>query len=112
MKFLFMIMFFFRTVPISVAATMLIVTALYIMTNAAYFTALSPSEMVASPAVAMVRKLKIKALFYIIIINYFSASLLQTFASKSLGYFAIVIPLCVALNVIGTLNASMMFGSR
>ncbi|ELT87662.1 hypothetical protein CAPTEDRAFT_115817 [Capitella teleta] len=64
------------------------IAGLYVMTNVAYFTVLSPLEMLQSPAVVM------------------------TFASKCFGPFAIVAPICVALTVVGSLNATMLTSSR
>ncbi|ELT93123.1 hypothetical protein CAPTEDRAFT_153744 [Capitella teleta] len=77
-----------RNVPLGMFISLFFIAGLYVMTNVAYFTVLSPLEMLQSPAVVM------------------------TFASKCFGPFAIVAPICVALTVVGSLNATMLTSSR
>ena len=48
--------YFFRIVPKATVISMFSVIVLYLLTNVAYFTVMSPSEMMAAPAVAVVRK--------------------------------------------------------
>ena len=65
--------YFCRNLPLSIAIGMLITTFFYLLANLAYFAVLTPLEMLESTAVAV------------------------TFAEKSLGGFAVVMPLFVAL---------------
>ena len=45
---------FFRDLPLSVSVSLVIVTLIYVLTNIAYFSILTPQEFIASDAVAMV----------------------------------------------------------
>ena len=45
---------FFRDLPLAAAISMLLVIAVYILINIAYFTVLTPLEFIASDAVALV----------------------------------------------------------
>lgn len=46
---------FLRTVPLAICISMAIVTSCYVLTNVAYYTVMSAEELLASPAVAVVR---------------------------------------------------------
>lgn len=77
-----------RTVPRSSILSLMVVTALYVFTNIAYFSVMTPAQMMQSEAVA------------------------STFAEGTLGKFAVVIPAFVACSTIGSLNGSILGGSR
>ena len=44
-----------RTLPLAIFIAIPLVTVFYVLVNVAYFTVLSPSQLLASPAVAVVR---------------------------------------------------------
>jgi len=77
-----------RNLPLSIAIGMLITTFFYLLANLAYFAVLTPLEMLESTAVAV------------------------TFAEKSLGGFAVVMPLFVACSVFGAMNGQVLGNSR
>jgi len=77
-----------RNLPLSIAIGMLITTFFYLLANLAYFAVLTPMEMLESTAVAV------------------------TFAEKSLGGFAAVMPLFVACSVFGAMNGQVLGNSR
>ncbi|ETN73973.1 hypothetical protein NECAME_04195 [Necator americanus] len=66
----------------------IIVTIIYALFNVALYVVVSPDEMVASPAVAVL------------------------FAEKVYGKFAFVMPLCVAISTVGSANGGIMTSSR
>ena len=74
----------FRNLPLSIAIGMLITTFFYLLANLAYFAVLTPKEMLESTAVAV------------------------TFAEKSLGGFAVIMPLFVACSVFGAMNGQVI----
>ena len=47
-------LFHFRNIPLAIIISIPLVTVVYVLVNVAYFTALSPAELLASPAVAVV----------------------------------------------------------
>ena len=67
---------------------MLITTFFYLLANLAYFAVLTPLEMLESTAVAV------------------------TFGEKSLGGFAVIMPLFVACSVFGAMNGQVLGNSR
>jgi len=77
-----------RNLPMSIAIGMLITTFFYLLANLAYFAVLTPLEMLESTAVAV------------------------TFAEKSLGGFAVIMPLFVACSVFGAMNGQVLGNSR
>ena len=64
------------------------VTAIYVLTNMAYFSVLTPEELIASDAVAL------------------------SFAQRALGPLQYVIPVAVALSCMGTVNSDFLTNSR
>lgn len=77
-----------KTVPMAISIAMVIVTVLYLLANLAYIIVLSPTEMVASSAVAVTYGAKITfVLFYIM-------------------------PVFVTLSSFGTVNSNIMSSSR
>lgn len=46
--------FLFRNVPLAICTSMVIVTVGYVLTNVAYFTTISPEDLLMSKAVAVV----------------------------------------------------------
>lgn len=77
-----------RNLPIAIFLSMAVVTAVYLLANIAYFTLLSPAEMLSTPAVAIL------------------------FAEKAYGPWAWVIPVSVALSCFGTFNGILLTSSR
>nr|XP_002730911.1 PREDICTED: large neutral amino acids transporter small subunit 1-like [Saccoglossus kowalevskii] len=77
-----------RDFPVAASVSMLLITAIYVMTNIAYFTAMSPTELLRSPAVAV------------------------TFGDKLLGDWAWTMPVVVAISTFGTTNGSILTSSR
>ncbi|XP_068442449.1 cystine/glutamate transporter [Clinocottus analis] len=75
-----------RNIPLAVICSMVTVTVFYVLVNVAYFTMMSPAELLLSEAVAM------------------------TFANRALHGLASAIPVLVALSCLGALNGGI-FGS-
>lgn len=77
-----------RNFPIAIYVGIPLVTVLYILINIAYFTVMSPSELLASSAVAV------------------------TFGDRVFGSFAWTVPLAVACSTFGAANGSAFTGAR
>ena len=77
-----------RDLPRTVWISMCSVTGIYVLTNMAYFSVLSPEELIASDAVAL------------------------SFAQRALGPLQYVIPVAVALSCMGTVNSDFLTNSR
>ncbi|CAB3406586.1 unnamed protein product [Caenorhabditis bovis] len=77
-----------RDLPIAIAVSITACTVIYFLTNVALYTAISPDEMLESPAVAVL------------------------FAEKLYGRFAFVMPVCVAISTIGSANGVIFTSSR
>ncbi|XP_067932341.1 Y+L amino acid transporter 2-like [Watersipora subatra] len=77
-----------RNLPISIFVSVTICTLLYTLTNVAYFTTVSPPEMLASSAVAV------------------------TFANKIYGPAAWLMPIFVAMSCLGGANGNLLTASR
>ncbi|XP_068611307.1 cystine/glutamate transporter-like [Brachionichthys hirsutus] len=75
-----------RTFPLAIISSMVAVTVCYVLVNMAYYTMMTPAELLQSEAVA------------------------STFANRSLHGMASVIPVLVALSCLGALSVSL-FGS-
>uniref|UniRef100_A0A7N6B4F7 Uncharacterized protein n=1 Tax=Anabas testudineus TaxID=64144 RepID=A0A7N6B4F7_ANATE len=69
-----------RNIPLAIILSMVTVTIFYVLVNVAYYTMMTPSELLMSDAVAV------------------------TFASRALPGLILVIPILVALSCLGTLN--------
>nr|XP_019947870.1 PREDICTED: cystine/glutamate transporter-like [Paralichthys olivaceus] len=75
-----------RNIPLAISSSMVTVTVLYVLTNVAYYTMMTPAELLLSDAVAV------------------------TFANRAIQAIAPVIPVLVALSCLGALNGGL-FGS-
>ncbi|XP_071792562.1 Y+L amino acid transporter 2-like isoform X1 [Asterias amurensis] len=78
----------YKNLPRAIYITMTIVTIFYVFANVAYFTAMTPQELLASDAVAV------------------------TFGIKVLGVFAWCMPVFVAMSTFGSNNGSLLGLSR
>uniref|UniRef100_A0A0K0D2I8 Large neutral amino acids transporter small subunit 1 n=1 Tax=Angiostrongylus cantonensis TaxID=6313 RepID=A0A0K0D2I8_ANGCA len=77
-----------RNLPLSIAISCTTVTVIYTLTNIALYTVITPDEMLASPAVAVL------------------------FAEKMYGNFAFIMPIFVACSTIGSANGVIFTSSR
>ncbi|TKS90543.1 Cystine/glutamate transporter [Collichthys lucidus] len=75
-----------RTIPLAISFSMVTVTIVYVLVNVAYYTMMTPAELLLSEAVAV------------------------TFANRALQGLSSVIPILVALSCLGALNGGF-FGS-
>lgn len=89
---------------------MVTVTIFYVLTNVAYYTMMSPAELLLSEAVAVVSTVQtpaykcIKTRQIACLKSGFIMFYLQTFANRALQGLASVIPILVALSCLGALN--------
>ncbi|CAH2234737.1 jg20964 [Pararge aegeria aegeria] len=77
-----------RNLPRAIAISCTLVTVVYTFTNVAFYTTLSPTEVLGSAAVAV------------------------TFAERLFGWFALSIPLFVAASTFGAVNGVLLTSSR
>ncbi|KJH49361.1 amino acid permease [Dictyocaulus viviparus] len=79
---------FKRTVPIAVLSGLFVSAFVYVMANVAYFTVLTPQQILDSSAVA------------------------TTFAQKTVGSFSYAMPALIGLLMVGSINGEMFAWSR
>uniref|UniRef100_A0A674AWY9 Solute carrier family 7 member 10 n=1 Tax=Salmo trutta TaxID=8032 RepID=A0A674AWY9_SALTR len=77
-----------RNLPRAIYISIPLVTFVYTLTNIAYFSAMSPEELLSSNAVAV------------------------TFGEKLLGMFSVIMPISVALSTFGGINGYLFTSSR
>lgn len=77
-----------RNLPKAIAISCALVTAVYALTNVAFYTILSPVQVLGSSAVAV------------------------TFANQAFGWFAFTMPIFVAMSTFGAVNGILMTSSR
>ncbi|CAH8558805.1 unnamed protein product [Heterobilharzia americana] len=81
-----------RTLPIVIVLSLTTVTIIYILTNVAYLTVLSPTEVLAS--------------------GEGSAAIAVSFATRCMGVFGLVMPALVGASVFGSINGEVFSISR
>uniref|UniRef100_A0A3Q3GLW1 Si:ch73-352p4.8 n=1 Tax=Labrus bergylta TaxID=56723 RepID=A0A3Q3GLW1_9LABR len=77
-----------RTIPLAIICSMVTVTVFYVLVNVAYYTMMTPAELLISDAVAV------------------------TFANRALQGLSSVIPILVALSCLGALNGGFFGAPR
>ncbi|XP_051901111.1 cystine/glutamate transporter [Pristis pectinata] len=77
-----------KNIPLAICISMMVVTVGYVLTNVAYFTVMSPEELLASEAVAV------------------------TFAEHLMGKFSVAVPIFVALSCFGSMNGGVFAVAR
>lgn len=77
-----------RNLPLAIIISMTIVTLVYLVANIAYFSVLTPMEMLRSSAVAV------------------------TFAEQTVGVIAWIMPVLIAISVMGSMNGTCLSMSR
>ncbi|XP_048401374.1 cystine/glutamate transporter [Stegostoma tigrinum] len=77
-----------KNIPLAICISMAVVTVGYVLTNVAYFTVVSPEELLASEAIAV------------------------TFAERLMGKFSITVPIFVALSCFGSMNGGVFAVAR
>lgn len=114
-----------RNLPLSIIISMPIVTVVYVLTNLAYFTTISPELMVESEAVAVVSAViksattctpKVKTVCCISSAQYVFPHILcavwQSFGEYHLGVMSWLIPVFVGLSCFGAVNGSLFTSAR
>lgn len=77
-----------RNLPLGIMISISVVTVIYVTVNVAYFSVLTPMEMLQSSAVAV------------------------TFLERTMVYLAYVVPFLIAISVVGGINGAVMLVSR
>ncbi|XP_072024459.1 b(0,+)-type amino acid transporter 1-like [Amphiura filiformis] len=78
----------YRNLPLAIIIGLPLVTLSYLLVNMAYFTVMSPEELLQSSAVAV------------------------TFAERTLGYFQYLIPIFVCMSTFGAVNGTLFTAAR
>lgn len=102
-----------RNLPLAIMISMPIVTVVYVLTNLAYFTTISPQVMIASEAVAVVSVRPPGARGNgISCANTQTCSGRQSFGEYHLGVMSWLIPVFVGLSCFGAVNGSLFTSAR
>lgn len=105
-----------RNLPLSIIISMPIVTVVYVLTNLAYFTTISPQVMIESEAVAVVSTSSGNNPNLLFSWKSFDFSdfshILQSFGEYHLGVMAWLIPVFVGLSCFGAVNGSLFTSAR
>lgn len=78
----------YRNLPLAILISMTLVITIYLITNVAYLGVLSPAEMLQSTAVAV------------------------TFANRTIGIMSWIMPVLIAISVVGMINGTSLAMSR
>lgn len=112
--------------PIAIGISLPLVTIIYVLANAAYYTTVTPAEMIDSPAVAVVgsrvictriafeHNSRIECWFQVrclLDVVLFSARL-QSFAKRLYGPAWVLVPIFVAMSCFGGVNGTLMTAAR
>ncbi|TPP64071.1 Large neutral amino acids transporter small [Fasciola gigantica] len=81
-----------RNLPIIIIVSLIIVTVIYLLANIAYLAVLSPYELMTS--------------------NIISNAVAETFAVRTMGPVAFLMPLCVGISVFGSVSGGILSSSR
>ncbi|KAF3419764.1 hypothetical protein E2986_13663, partial [Frieseomelitta varia] len=100
-----------KNLPKAIGISCVLVTIVYVFANMAFYTTLSPVEVLGSEAVAVNQLIHIYTC-YKRDDDFIFCFLSQTFANRLFGMFAWMIPVFVALSTFGAVNGILLTSSR